>query len=198
MDKIRKIYEGILEFIQAFMVKYKYENRGILKKMKIDSRLNMEIKDDKWCELFLYKSCFNHCAKFILLRYIEDSGYIYGKMNHSGIEKWKNFVKNISENFHILYKIAIKDLQEEINDSISVIFKESDYDVFEIDEELAFIMVYNFSSIDFARLDKKDIILLFRLIYSLEQREEMALEVFYKDAPALSHIFKLEKLENIG
>lgn len=197
MDKVKKIYEGILEFIQVFMIKYKYENRGILKKMKIDSRLNMEIEDNKWCELFLCKSCFNHCAKFILLRYMEDCGHIFAKMNNNGVKKWSNFVKNISESFHILYYIAIKDLQRDTNDTIRQIFKESDYDVFEIDEELALIIVRNFSSIDFAKLDKKDIIILFRLIYSLEQREEMALDLFYKDAPALSYLLKLEKLESI-
>ncbi len=195
MDKVKLFYHQMLEFIQSFIIKYKYENRGILKKMKIDYRLNMEIEDDKWCELFLYKSCFNYCAKFILLRYIEDTGIIYNKMNQEGIEKWRNFVNNIFKNFDILYHIAIKDLQEDENEKISVIFKNSDYDIFRIDDELASIMIHNFSTLDFSELTKKDILLLFRLIYPLEQRENMRLEEFYKEAPAFSYLLKLEEDE---
>ncbi|MCT4605307.1 MAG: hypothetical protein N4A64_04240 [Marinisporobacter sp.] len=197
MDKINKIYQGLKSFIQIFIIKYEYENRGMLKKMRIDSRLNMDIDDEKWCELFLYKSCFNYCAKFVLLRYLEDYGLSYEKMNSKGLKKWGNFVKNISEKLNLLYVIVIKDLQADENNKIRKIFKKSDYDVFEIDEELAKVMSEHLSPIDFSSLKKKDMVLLFRRIYSLEQREEMKLDEFYKDAPALSYILELEKAEEL-
>ncbi|MCT4621170.1 MAG: hypothetical protein N4A62_17500 [Marinisporobacter sp.] len=197
MDKINEIYQGLKAFIHTFIIKYEYENRGMLKKMRIDSRLNMDIDNEKWCKLFLCKSCFNHCAKFVLLRYLEDCGLSYGKMNLKGLKKWKDFVKNISEKLNLLYAIVIKDLQEDENNKIRKIFKESDYDVFEIDEELARGMSEHLSFIDFSSLKKKDIVLLFRRIYSLEQREEMKLDEFYKDAPALSYILQLEKTEEL-
>ncbi|QEK12389.1 hypothetical protein FQB35_08370 [Crassaminicella thermophila] len=197
MDKVKQIYDGILEFIQVFLIKYEYENRGILKKMKIDNRLNMDIDDEKWCKLFLYKSCLNHCAKLILLRYIEDSGLCYMKMNKNGIEKWKKLVKNISEKFNILYDIAIKDLQKDTDNKIRKIFKQSDYDIFEIDDELAAIICHNLSGLDFATLSKEDVVSIFKLIYSLEQREDMRLDKFYKVAPALSYILNLEELEQL-
>jgi hypothetical protein len=50
------------------------------------------------------------------------------------------------------------------------------------------------SAINFSSLKKKDIVLLFRRIYSLEQREEMKLAEFYKDAPTLSYILKMEEI----
>jgi len=192
MDKVKEMYNQLLEFIESFLVKYQYENRGLLKKFKIDSRLNLEIDDERWFELFLYKSCFNHCAKFILLRYMEDHYLTNKKLNEKGIEKWRNFVANISSDYKILYEVALRDIQAEPDEKIKEIFKDSDYDIFGIDNELASILIKNFSDIPFDGVDKKDLIQLFRLIYPLEQREEMQLEHFYKKAPALSYILALE------
>ncbi|MFZ5966489.1 MAG: hypothetical protein ACOYVK_04860 [Bacillota bacterium] len=189
------IIERISEFIETFMVKYKYENRGILRKFRIDSRLNMDLDNEKWCSYFLNKSCLNYCAKILLLRYFEDNGFIVSKMNVKGIESWRNLVKNISEKFHVLYSIAILDLQGEKNHEISFIFQNSDYDVYPIDDELAAIIIKNFSSIDFSNIKKNQVITWFRQIYSLEQREEWGLEGFYKNAPALSYIIQLDKAE---
>ncbi|TCO80074.1 hypothetical protein [Marinisporobacter balticus] len=197
MDKVQKIYSEMIGFIQVFIIKYEYEHRGILKKMKIDSRLNMEIDDEKWCQLFLYKSCFNHCAQFILLRYIEDSGLSYMRMNKKGIEKWRSFVKNIYDALNILYDLAIKDLQQDHNDKIRTLFKESDYDVFKIDDELAKLLCEKLSNIDFSSLKKSEMMALFQLIYSLEQREDMRLHAFYKDAYALSYILDLENRQGV-
>ncbi len=197
MDKAKEIYNHLLEFIQSFFIKYQYENRGLLKKFKIDSRLNMGIEDDKWFELFLHKSCLNHCAKFILLKYLEDNQMIYEKLSAKGIRKWDSFVKNISSDFEMLYEVAIRDLKADPSETIKEIFKNSDYDIFSIDNELAKILVQNFSDFNFAHVNKKDIMQLFRLIYSLEKREEMQLEFFYKEAPALSYILNLEKSEFI-
>lgn len=193
MDKVKKIYEGIREFRNTFIMKYEYENIGRVRKMRIDSRLNLDIDDEKWRELFLNKSCFNHCAKIIFLRYIEDCGLAYIKMNKMGIEKWNHLVKNISYQLNILYDIAIRDLQEDDNHIICNIFKKSDYDLFKIDEELAKIIIERLSMIDFSELTKEDYILLFEKVFSLEKREEMKLNKFYKDAPALSYMLKLKK-----
>ncbi len=193
MDKAKEMYDRLLEFIESFFVKYQYENRGLLKKFKIDSRLNLEIDDEKWFELFLYKSCFNHCAKFILLRYMEDNYLTNKKLNVRGIEKWNDFVTNISSDFETLYEVALRDFKAEPDEKIREIFKDSDYDVFGIDNELASILIKNFSNIQFDLVNRSDLVQLFRLIYPLEQREEMQLEYFYKEAPALSYILTLEK-----
>lgn len=193
MDKAKEMYDRLLDFIESFFVKYQYENRGLLKKFKIDSRLNLEIDDEKWFELFLYKSCFNHCAKFILLRYMEDNYLTNKKLNVRGIEKWNDFVTNISSDFETLYEVALRDFKAEPDEKIREIFKDSDYDVFGIDNELASILIKNFSNIQFDLVNRSDLVQLFRLIYPLEQREEMQLEYFYKEAPALSYILTLEK-----
>ncbi len=193
MDKAKEMYDRLLDFIESFFVKYQYENRGLLKKFKIDSRLNLEIDDEKWFELFLYKSCFNHCAKFILLRYMEDNYLTNKKLNVRGIEKWNDFVTNISSDFETLYEVALRDFKAEPDEKIREIFKDSDYDVFGIDNELASILIKNFSDIQFDLVNRSDLVQLFRLIYPLEQREEMQLEYFYKEAPALSYILTLEK-----
>ncbi|WP_053957593.1 hypothetical protein [Inediibacterium massiliense] len=197
MNEVKKIYEGMKEFIQVFMVKYEYENRGILKKMKIDSRLNMELEDEKWSKLFLKKSCLNHCAKIILLRYIEDAEMMTSKLNEKGMDKWKSFSKNLMENLSVLYDIALKDAEEDENLRLREIFQKSDYDLFKIDDELASIIYHKFSMIDFSKLQKEKIQFLFALLYSLEEREDMRLEDFYKKAPALSYILNIESNNTI-
>lgn len=193
MDKVNRVFKGLVEFIQIFIIKYEYEIRGQLKKMKIDSRLNLEIEDERWCKLFRYKSCYNHCAKFILLKNFEDSGYIPQKISDIGLERWKEFTKNLTFNYSILYSIAIKDLQADQKVELRNAFKESDYDIFTIDNELSDCLINYFSSFDFSELPQNEIIQLFRLIYPLEQREDYDLENFYKRAPAFDYILKWEK-----
>ncbi len=192
MDKLQEIYEKLSKFIDHFMIKYTYENRGVMKKMRIDSRLNMDIDEEEWCRLFLYKSCFNHCAKIVFMRLIEDRGLGHEKLSEKGLEKWKNFVKNLGQEFDILYHIGLLDLQGDENASIRGIFKKSDYDIFGIDKELADIIIENFSTVHFTDLQKSDIVQLFNKLYTLDDREIMRLENFHKDAPALSYILKLE------
>ncbi|MFT9495209.1 hypothetical protein [Anaerosolibacter sp.] len=193
MDKLQDLYEKLTEFMDHFIVKYSYENRGILKKMRIDSRLNMNIEEEEWCKLFLYKSCLNHCAKIVLMRLIEDLGLGHDKLNGKGLKKWRDFVKNLKQDFEILYQVGLLDLQGDANVSIRGIFKKSDYDIFEIDKELASLIIENFTPIAFSDLKKEDIVHLFNKLYTLEDRELMKLESFHRDAPALSYILKLDK-----
>lgn len=197
MDKVELIYNKLFEFIQIFIVKYQYENRGLLRKLRIDSRLNMDIEDERWGQLFLYKSCFNHCAKFVILKLLEDLGQINMKTNEIGIKKWRYFVKNLGKSYDVLYEIAIKDLQADSNNTIREIFKSSDYDLFIIDRELASCLIDQFENLLFSDLTAQDISLLFKMIYSLEQREEMNLIHFYKIAPALEYILSEKKLNAI-
>ena len=186
-----------MEFMQLFVIKYKYENRGLMKKMKIDSRLNLELDNDKWSSLFLEKSCYNHCAKFVLLKYLEDNRYIIPKINLYGLEKWSKIVKNLKDNYQTLYIISIMDIQVDSNHKIRELFKYSDYDIFEIDNDLAGFLINFYKDIDFSELSRTDIIYLFKQLYSLEMREELALEDFYKAAPALNYILGMENQENV-
>lgn len=195
MDNTRLIEEMLQLFMQSFFVKYQYEYRGVLKKMRIDNRLNMEIDEEKWCESFLYKACLNRCAQILLMRILEDQGLIYSKMNKEGLEKWRKLAKNIATKFDILYHIGLQDLQADENKKIRSIFGKSDYDLLEIDDELAEIVVQYASVIDFSNIQREEIIKFFRKLYSLEGREEWHLENFYKEAPALRYILKLEKEE---
>lgn len=190
MDKVVSIFNGLSEFIELFKIKYEYENRGLLKKMKIDSRLNLELNDNTWSKFFLYKSCYNHCAKFILLKILEDRGYISPKINRQGLEKWKGFAKNIATDYSTLYSLAIRDLQFDSDNKIRNSFKSSDYDIFIIDNELAYVLIDYFVSYDFLELSESGIDKIFQLIYPLEQREEFDLENFYRKAPAFDIILK--------
>ncbi|MBS3995073.1 MAG: hypothetical protein KGZ33_04705 [Alkaliphilus sp.] len=197
MDRVSIIFEGLMEFILLFATKYKYENRGILKKMKIDSRLNNDIDNDKWSSLFLEKSYYNHCAKFVLLKYLEDNRYVIPKTNLSGLEKWSKIVKNLKDDYQILYIISIRDIQADSNKKIRELFKYSDYDIFEIDNDLAEYLINYYKNIDFSELSRIDISHLFKKLYSMEMREELALEDFYRVAPAFQYILRMENEENV-
>ncbi len=195
MRAIELMNEMLQGFIEVFFIKYKYEYRGLMKKFRIDSRLNLELDDEKWCEHFLYKACLNRCSQIVIMRILEDRDLIYSKMNRLGIEKWLQWVKNLGDRFHILFEIAQQDLQADENKVISDIFRKSDYDIFSIDDELANIVVQHVADIDLSDSKREDLIGLLRKIYSLEQREEWKLEEFYRDAPALTYLLNLEKQE---
>lgn len=195
MRGIKLIEEMLQTFIQAFFIKYKYEYRGLMKKFRIDSRLNLELDEERWCEHFLFKACLNRCAQIIIMRILEDRRLIYSKMNRKGIEKWTQLVQNLSDQFQILFEIGQRDLQDDENKVISNIFRKTDYDIFTIDNELANIVVQHSADIDLSDLKREDLVGLLRKIYSLEQREEWKLEEFYKEAPALKYLLSLEKKE---
>lgn len=193
MEKVECLYEILNKFTETFEVKYRYANIGIIKKFRIDSRKNLEIDEEKWCRLFLKKSSLNYCAKFLLLRVFEDKGKINSKLNKFGIEIWNKLVKNIKESYDKLYDIAIEDIKnEEEFEYIRNIFIESDYDIYVIDKELARIIVDGFVDFDFTTINNKEIIEVFMMMYPLDDREELKLEEFYKEAPALNYILNLK------
>ncbi len=193
LEKVECLYEILNKFTETFEVKYRYANIGIIKKFRIDSRKNLEIDEEKWCRLFLKKSSLNYCAKFLLLRVFEDKGKINSKLNKFGIEIWNKLVKNIKESYDKLYDIAIEDIKnEEEFEYIRNIFIESDYDIYVIDKELARIIVDGFVDFDFTTINNKEIIEVFMMMYPLDDREELKLEEFYKEAPALNYILNLK------
>lgn len=193
MYEIQDIIEVLEKFIKTFIIKYEYENIGIIKKFRIDSRKNLEYDEIDWCRLFLKKSCFNYCSKFLLLRVFEDKGKVTSKFNYRGISTWNKLVKNIKHRYDKLYDIAIIDIKndEEIS-FLKNIFAESDYDIYQIDKELAEIIVNGLIGIDLKDIANSDLKRIFRKIYPLDAREEFRFHEFYKEAPALDYILSLE------
>ncbi|MCG8541090.1 MAG: hypothetical protein MJA82_14325 [Clostridia bacterium] len=186
------VIEALEKFKKTFIIKYEYENIGLIKKFRIDSRKNLEYDEEKWCRLFLKKSCFNYCSKLLLLRVFEDKGKITSKFNKKGIEIWNKLVKNIKDRYDKLYNIAIIDIKndEEIS-FLKHIFAESDYDIYEIDKELADIIVCGLSNIDLKNITNENLKTIFRQLYPLDEREEAGFVEFYKKAPALEYILSL-------
>ncbi len=193
LHEVQNISEVLERFKKTFMIKYEYENIGIVKKFRIDSRKNLEYEEVKWCKLFLNKACFNYCAKLLLLRVFEDKGKIASKFNKKGIEVWNKLVKNIKDRYDKLYDIAIIDIKNDGEMSFfKHIFAESDYDIYDIDKELADIIVGGLSNIDLKDITDDEIKLIFRKLYPLDIREEYRFNEFYKKAPALEYIFSLK------
>ncbi len=193
MHKIEYLYDVLKKFSNSYFVKYEYDNIGIIKKFRIDSRKNLDIDEEKWCEFFLKKSCLNYCAKFLLIRFFEDRDEIASKLNQEGINIWNRLVKNIKDRYDKLFDIAIIDIKNEEEDSIiKSIFAESDYDIYTIDKELAQIIIDGFSDMNFEEIDNRDIIEVFRKLYPLDAREEINLYDFYEKAPALDYILELK------
>lgn len=192
LDNIEFIIAVLEKFIETFTIKYEYCNIGIIKKLRIDSRKNLEYDEEKWCSLFLKKSCLNYCSKILLIKIFEDSGKITCKINEKGIKKWNMLVKNIKERYDKLYDIAVVDIKnEEENSWIKDIFMESNYDIYCIDKELAKIIIDGFSKIDFKNISDNDLNRIFRAIYPLDSREENRLHEFYTRAPALDYMLGL-------
>lgn len=192
MNNVEYISSVLEKFIKTFIIKYEYCNLGIVKKFRIDSRKNLEYDEAKWCSYFLQKSCLNYCAKFLLLRIFEDSGQITNKLNKKGLKIWNEFVKNIKNRYDILYNLAIVDLRNDNEiKGIKDIFDKTDYDIYEIDKELAEIIINGFLNIDFSRINNEDLKDIFRNIYPLDEREEKKFSEFYVKAPALDYILNL-------
>ncbi|SKC79788.1 hypothetical protein [Maledivibacter halophilus] len=192
MYEIQDIVEVLEKFIKIFIIKYEYENIGLIKKFRIDSRKNLEYDEVDWCRLFLKKSCFNYCCKILLLRVFEDKGKITSKFNNEGIATWNKLVKNIKDRYDKLYDIAIIDIKndEEIS-FLKNVFAESDYDIYQIDKELAEIIAKGLADLDLKDINNSDLKKIFRKIYPLDAREEYRFHEFYKEAPALDYILGL-------
>lgn len=193
MYDVNRISDVLKEYIDVFTMKYEYVNIGILKKYRIDSGLNLEYDNKKWCMLFRKKSALNYCAKFILLRLYEDKNEITTKLNYEGLKKWNDLVKNIQTRYELLYNIAIEDI---INDKENMdfrhIFSKTDYDIYNMDKDLAEIIIDGFAYMNFNSISNYEIVEVFRNIYSLDDREEYNLQEFYRSAPALEYILKIE------
>lgn len=193
MHEIQNIIEILEKFIKIFIIKYEYENIGLIKKFRIDSRKNLEYDEKKWCTLFLKKSCFNYCCKILLLRVFEDKGKVTSKLNSKGIDVWSKLVKNIKHRYDKLYDIAITDITHDEDISFfKNIFAESDYDIYGIDQELANIIVNGLGTIDLKDISDEDLKIIFRKLYPLDEREESRFDDFYKKAPALDYILRLK------
>lgn len=193
MYEVQHIIEVLEKFKKTFIIKYEYENIGLVKKFRIDSRKNLEYDETKWCKLFLNKACFNYCSKLLLIRVFEDRGKITNKLNTEGIKAWSKLVKNIKDRYDKLYDIAIIDIKSDREVSFfKHIFEESDYDIYNIDKELADIIVTGLSNLDLKEITDDDLIIIFRKLYPLDEREELRFLDFYKKAPALDYILNLK------
>lgn len=193
MHEVQYLIEVLEKFKKTFIIKYEYENIGLIKKYRIDNRKNLEYDENTWCKLFLNKSCFNYCSKLLLLRMFEDKGQITKKFNAEGLEIWSKLVKNIKDRYDKLYDIAITDIRNDENVSwFKQIFSESDYDIYGIDKELAEIIIKGLSNVDLKEISNEDLIIVFRKLYPLDEREELRFRDFYKKAPALEYILNLE------
>ncbi len=178
------------DFIDFFIVKYKYDNRGILRKIKLKSGLNNQLSEEEWYEFFIAKSALNYCAKFLLIKYYEDKGKIECKINRQGLAKWKALISNIEYQTGILYEIAEKDCGR--IDELKSAFKECDYDLYKIDDELASYIIDKTIDYDFGGYNNRTIYQVFVSLYYDEKRTSMNLQLFYKPANAIEHILSMD------
>ncbi len=183
---LNNIIQDFKDFINFFIMKYKYDNRGILRKIKMESGLNNQLSENEWYELFIAKSALNHCAKVLLIKYWEDNGKITSKINKTGLDKWKNYVSNIEDNMDIVYKIAEKDCGRV--DELKLAFVEGEYDLYKIDNELASYIIDKLIKYDFNGYSHKIIYQIFIHLYFDDKRTSMNLQFFYKPANAIEYV----------
>lgn len=190
---LNEIILDFRDFIDFFIMKYKYDNRGILRKIKFKSGLNKQLNEEEWYEFFIVKSALNFCAKFLLIKYYEDNGKIACKINSQGLTKWRDLVSNIENEMGLLYEIAEKDCGR--IDELKSAFRESEYDLYEIDNELASYIINKFSRYDFEGYINETIYQIFTSLYFDEKRTCMNLQFFYKPANAIEHILSLNNIK---
>ncbi|MTI49354.1 MAG: hypothetical protein FH761_16090 [Firmicutes bacterium] len=193
MDLIRNMISDLTEFINFFKMKYKYDQRGVLKRYRLKFGLNKKLTEDVWCDLFVEKSAYNYCAKLLLIKYWEDNGKISSKINKDGLLKWNNLVTNIENYYSTLYKISEIDMMEcqEMKD----IFKESDYDIFEIDDELAGFAIGKLKEYSFKGYKYDLLFNIFNRFYVDEKSSGVNLQYFYKPAKAIDYVLTLKSNE---
>lgn len=191
MSVINQIVSELKDFIEFFQVKYKYDQRGILKRYRLKSGLNKQLSDEIWYELFLKKSSYNYCAKILLMRFWEDTGKISSKLNMEGITKWQKLVTNIKKKYGLLYKIAELDIMhsEELKD----IFKKNDYDIYEMDDELSEFIIEKLKKYDFGLFDYETIYNIFNYVYMNDKNAGPNLQYFYKPASAIDYVLSIKK-----
>lgn len=191
MDILNSIAIDLCEFIDFFCLKYKYDHRGILKKFRLKSGLNKQLNDETWYCLFLQKSAFNYCAKFLLIKLMEDNDKIACKLNNDGLKKWNSLVSNISGQYGRLYELAELDLLEA--EDIKSAFKQSDYDIYQIDDELAAFFIERLRKYEFKSYTHEMIYQIFNRLYTDEKRVGLNLQYFYKPANAIDYMLSLNK-----
>lgn len=183
---LNEIILDFKDFIDFFIMKYKYDNRGVLRKVKLKSGLNKQLSEEEWYELFITKSALNCCAKFLLIKLYEDKGRVATKINSQGLMKWKALVSNIGHQMGLLYELAEKDCGR--IDELKSAFRDSEYDLYEIDDELASFIIEKSIKYDFSEYNNKLIYQIFTPLYYDEKRTSMNLEFFYKPANAIEYI----------
>lgn len=193
MDSLNGIVGDLKEFVQFFIVKYKYDQRGILKRMKLKSGLNKQLNEDVWCKSFIQKTAYNYCAKFLIIKYLEDNMKIPAKINSRGLEKWKNLVSCIDDYYNTILDIAQRDVSR--LEEVKHIFKESDYDIYEIDNELAEFIIKKLEKYDFDSYDFLVINQIFNMLYNDERKIGLNLQYFYKPAKAIDYIMSIKETQ---
>ncbi|EOD00516.1 hypothetical protein [Caldisalinibacter kiritimatiensis] len=193
MKIINKIVSDLKEFVDFFKIKYKYDQRGVLKRYRLKSGLNKKLKDDIWYDLFLEKAAYNYCAKFLLIKFFEDTGRIGSKINKSGLEKWHDLVTNIGAQYGNLYKLAESDMVE--LEEMRIPFKKVDYDIYEIDDELAEFMIEKLKEYDFKTFSYQTLYKIFTSMYLNDKRQGPSLQYFYKPANAIEYILDIKNHE---
>lgn len=190
MDLIRTIISDFKEFVSFFTMKYKYDQRGVLKRYRLKFGLNKKLAEEVWCNLFVEKAAYNYCAKLLLIKYWEDNGKISSKINNKGIEKWNSLVTNIEGYFSTLYKISEIDMME--SEEMKDVFKKCDYDIFEIDDELAGFIIGKLKKYDFKGYNYELLSDVFNRFYTEEKSYGVKLQYFYKPAKAIEFILSLK------
>lgn len=190
MKFIGDIISDFTEFVNFFKMKYKYDQRGVLKRYKLKFGLNKKLSEDMWCDLFVEKSAYNYCAKLLIIKYWEDNGRILSKLNNKGLEKWRNLVDNIENYFNLLYQLAEIDMKESLE--MKEIFKESDFDVFKLDDELAGFIIGKLKQYDFHECDYKVLFDILNKLYVEEQKSGINLQYFYKPSNPIDHVLSIK------
>ncbi len=194
MNDVGKLVAELRKFIEFFKEKYKYDQRGVLKRLRLKSGLNKQLGEDMWCKLFIEKTAFNYCAKFLLIKLYEDNKIIPCKLNTEGLKKWGNLVSSKNGLYNKLYEIAESDI---LNiDEMKSIFKESDYDIYKIDNDLAEFMISNLKKYNFTSYNQDMIYNIFNDLYTDEKKYGLNLQYFYKPARAIEYIISLKEKED--
>jgi len=191
MDLIDKIINDLKEFVEFFYTKYKYDNRGILKRYRLKSGLNKQLNEEVWCDLFIIKSAYNYCAKLLLIKLWEDNNKIASKLNKEGLEKWNSLVTNIREDYAKLYEITEEDILS--SEEFKGIFKKSEYDIYKIDNELAALVLEKMNKYSFKGYSYESIYQIFNTLYTDHKRAILNLQYFYNPTETIDFILKVSK-----
>ncbi|MBS4537114.1 hypothetical protein GOQ27_01490 [Clostridium sp. D2Q-11] len=191
MIYVEDLLKDLTEFIDFFIMKYKYENRGIVKKFRMKSGLNKDLSEDKWCQMFITKSAINHCCKILLIKVFEDKNKVLPKLNNEGFEHWSEMVVDLDSQYNNIYNIALKDILTVAE--LRRAFKISDYDVYEIDNELASYIINKLLNYEFKNITGNELNNIARLLYLNNQN----IEYFYKPCPAIEFIKGMEEKKEI-